>query len=450
MIVEKIFEKSKTEPTKKAIIFQGRDISYAELAFEINKRATIFQTLISNKNVLLSQTDNFENLIDFLSLIYIGKVGIFVSSQITDSQLADLQRDTNSFLLDIQAKTKILNIKIESFSEVIPTIIKNEDLFLGVLTSGTESTPKIIWKDYQSWVSAFPHQSKVFGISENDTLFVLDALSYSANLNSALHLLWEGGTVYLTTLKSASTWHQQIIDNQVSSIFLVPSHYRLLVAKDFSCKQIKSLVSAGEKLDFRTAKALLSQFSEALLTEYYGAAELGHISFHQNQEIIDFGYSVGKPFPEVRIEIEDQKIKVESPYISPEYRGINTVLDLGYFEDGRLVLLGRAGRMFNRRGLNVFAEEIENKVSELGFVEEVAAIGKLRADGSHDIFLVFSSFADFPAENIKIVRKYLLDTLPPAKQPRKVLQIRNLPRKDIGKIDYQAVARIISEEDNYC
>lgn len=448
MIVEKIFERSKSEPTKKAIIFQGKDISYGELTFEIIERATVFQKLISNKNVLLAQTDNFENLIDFLSLIHIGKVGIFISSQITDTQLAELQVQTNSFLLDNQTKAESLNIKIEALIEVIPLKTKLEDLFLGVLTSGTESTPKIIWKDYQSWVSAFPHQSEVFDISEHDTLFVLDALSYSANLNSALHILWEGGTVYLTTLKSASTWHQQIIDNQVSNIFLVPSHYRLLVTKHFSCEQIKSLVSAGEKLDFRTAKALISQFPNALLTEYYGAAELGHISFHQNQEIIDFGYSVGKPFPEVKIEIDDQKIRVESPYISPDFRGINTVLDLGYFEDGRLVLLGRSGRMFNRRGLNVFAEEIENKVSELGFVDEVAAIGKLRADGSHDIFLVFSSFADFPAENIKIVRKHLLDTLPPAKQPRKILQIRNLPRKDIGKIDYQAVARIISEEDS--
>ena len=431
-------------PDKQAVIYQNRSYSYRALKQEVEKRAYYFTQNYAHKNYLLAHIDALENLLNFLALMALGRVSIFAPKQFSDEQKQAILEKYSAQLIDFKLEVD------DEYSAISFQNTENTDYFLGVLTSGTTSTPKIIWKDYQSWFAAFQHQSEVFHITENDRLLVLDALGYSANLNSALHILWQGGTLVMTSLQNANVWNQQFDNQQISSVFLVPSHYRLLVKSAETLPNIKSLLSAGEKLDYKTAKKLMQLCPNACLTEYYGAAELGHISYHQNQDIVDYTYSVGKAFPQVNISIINQEITVESPYVSPEYRNQKTVHDLGYFEKDRLVILGRSGRMFNRRGLNVFAEEIENYVQELAFINEVAAIGKLREDTSHDIYVVFSVYSNFTQSDDypRLVKQYLLEKLPIAKQPRQIVEMQDLPHKDEGKIDYQALARAIPADFN--
>lgn len=447
MILSQILQTARDFPENDALVVGGQRLTYAGLEEEILARGAKIRARFSEKHLLLAQADPAQNLLNLLSAMAVGKTAIFASRQVAPEQLTQLQETHVAELLDDEAARSLPEVAPLSATEVHPAT--PSDRFLGVLTSGTEAAPRVIFKDYHCWVSAFPHQSDVFGIGPDDRLLVLDALAYSANLNAALHLLWQGGTVVLTSLASAGSWRQQIEEHRISSVFMVPSHYRLWAGKSGSLPGVKSLVSAGEKLDAETARGLLAACPNARLTEYYGAAELGHVSYHQNEEILRFGYSVGRAFPGVNIRLHDQQILVDSPYVSPDYRGVKSVFDLGTWEGERLVLLGRAGRMFNRRGLNVFAEELENQARMLPFVGDVAAVGKRRADGSHDLFLAFSA-RQSPAPAVDFgreLRKFLLQTLPPAKRPRRVAEFAHLPRRDAGKIDYEAVLRLFGEED---
>ncbi len=445
MLIQKLKQFASQTPDKQAIVYKGKTVTYAELFDNVNKKGG-FISNISKKNLFLNHTNELENLLNFLASISIGKVGVFAGKHFNGNQLDNLCEKYDGFILN--ENTKIHNSKLTTPHSKFTT--QNAQLstkFLGVLTSGTTSTPNLIWKDYQAWLTAFPHQSEVFGITQTDRLFVLDALSYSANLNAVLHLLWLGGTVVLTTLNSANIWEEQIANQQVTSIFMVPSHYRLLIKNTHNFPKIKSIVSAGEKLEPSLAQKLIDFAPNAILSEYYGSAELGHITYHQGPEIIANPLSVGKPFPEVKIKIEDEQIFVESPYISPDFRQVKTNFDLGYFIDNQLILMGRAGRMFNRRGLNVFAEEIENIVKQLPFIVEVAAIGLIQEDLSHEIFLGYSCQNGYQ-NNIysKDIFSQLAKHLHATKIPQRIQEFENLPRADFGKIDYKALARNFEEE----
>ncbi len=446
VILSQILQTTRAFPEKEALVAGGLRLTYAGLVGEILMRGAKIRAGFSEKNLILAQTDPAQNLLHLLGAMAAGKTAIFASRQVAPEQLAQLREAHKAALLDDEAARHLPNVAPLSPEELHPAT--PSDRFLGVLTSGTEAAPRVIFKDYHCWVSAFPHQSDVFGLGPDDRLLVLDALAYSANLNAALHLLWQGGTVVLTPLASAGSWRRHVGAERISSVFMVPSHYRLW-ANGGPLPGVKSLVSAGEKLDAETARDLLAACPNARLTEYYGAAELGHVSYHQNEEILRFGYSVGRAFPGVNIRIHDQQILVESPYVSPDYRGVKSVFDLGIWAGERLVLLGRAGRMFNRRGLNVFAEELENQARLLPFVGDVAAVGKRRADGSHDLFLAFSARPTPlpPVDGGRELRQFLLQTLPPAKRPRRVVEFAHLPRRDAGKIDYEAVLRLFGEED---
>lgn len=438
MLIEKI---KNIDPNKIALIVNEISISYGELLIKIEKRANFFVT--QKKDFLLSNSNDLENLINFLAIISLGKKAVFGGKKLTNRQKIALANQFDLEILDEESNRLLFEI-----NPVINTKeYKATDLFLGVLTSGTTGDSKIIWKDYQSWFSAFPHQSKIFGISENDRIFVLNALGYSANLNAVLHGLWLGATLVLGSISEAKKWQEQFEKFKVTSVFLVPSHYRLINNKTTYSDSIRSLVSAGEKLDGKTAKKLIEIFPNSNLTEYFGAAELGHISYQQNEDILNFPTSVGKAFPGVKIILKEGKIWVESSYVSPLYRNCATVNDIGFFDENQnLFLLGREGRMFNRRGLNIFAEEIENAAILHPFVSESVAIEKKSSGIRSTIFLFVKPLQDSKISK-KELNRFLLESIPKSKLPNRIIFVENIPKTSEGKIDFHALNKVPSEEE---
>lgn len=430
------FEKIQSVDSEKvAILADGKSITFGGILTISKNRAVFFEN--KRENFLLCHFSELENLYNFFAIISVGGRAIFGGKNLSEEQKNSISVIHNCTIIDFipESETDIQAFYSPSKSEY----------FLGVLSSGTTGQSKLIWKDYQSWFSAFPHQSNIFGVTEQDRVFVLDALAYSANLNTILHTLWQGATVVLGKLLEASNWSKIFNNQEVTSAFLVPSHIRLLTTSEHFRKiKLKSLVSAGEKLDSKLAQLVLDSMPEILLTEYYGAAELGHVSFAQNQDIIDYPTSVGKAFPEVEIAIKEDKIYVESPYISPEYRNIRTVFDFGFLDvNGRLCVFGRQGRMFNRRGLNIFAEEIENAALLHPFVKEAVLVANTHK--SHIIELIVVVKQEISKSELQ---DFLLKKITKDKLPNKIVFSLSIPRNDAGKVDFRVMAKKPVDEEN--
>lgn len=408
MIVEKILHNAQLFPKKEAISYKGETILYGQLAEAIQKRNNV-----AEKFCLIKNENPIESLVSLLGLSRVGTPFIVAPKDFNEMEL-----------------------EIDNFRE-------KERTAFGILSSGSSGKPKVIWKTNDNWEKAFEHQSNVFGIDKNDRVFVLDALSYSANLNAALHILWAGGTLVLGELKNAKNWEKQFLEDEVSSCFLVPSHCNLILKNDTVNNAVNSIVTAGEKLSFDAAKKLLLKFPKALLTEYYGAAELGHITYHQNQDIIDFPNSVGKPFPKVRVSINEEKVNVKSQYISQEYKNIATVNDLGYFEQNRLILKGRAGRVFNKRALNIYAQEIENLAISFSPIQKAILV---KDEVTERLNLYFTSKNQFDKQNEIALAKFLREHLPASKLPHFVKELKEIPHSEAGKVDFRALSKMSNED----
>lgn len=424
-----LFERWKhIAPEKIALVHQGRSLTYGELRFEVLRRAAG----LNAKAYLLCHRSELENLLNFLALIYAGGRGVFAGKNWTsEARLSAAER----------FRLELLEGVPEGEGPALPFSPNDSDVFLGILSSGSTGAPKLIWKDYKAWFSAFPAQTEVFGLGSEDRLLVVDAMAYSANLNAVLHGLWLGMSVTLTPLQEARYWPELL--KEATALFMVPSHYRLL-PENRKYAQVRSLVSAGEKLDGKGAAALMEIFPKACLTEYYGAAELGHISYIQNREILEKPHSVGKAFPGVKISLKDEKIWVDSPYLSPDYRETPTVSDLGYVDsDGYLCLLGRAGRMFNRRGLNIYAEEIENLCLSHPWVKEAALVPQARRPEQLCLWVVTRAALSGPE-----LRQFLLQKLSPDKLPNQILFTHELPRNPGGKVDFRVLAKKPIDEES--
>lgn len=436
-MINSIVEFATKEPSKIALKFKDKSLTYSQLIEEIFRFSQLnFQPY---SGIIITESNPLKSIPLLLGANLANKPCIFASNQLNAAQIEEIAQETNfaiSSNLDFETTLPLQNFKIEQ---------KDDFVFLGILTSGTTAKPKIIWKDYGCWISAFPHQTTLFSIDKNTNLFVVNALGYSANLNAVLHHLWQGGSCFFENFSSIKEWNDIFINENIKATFLVPSHLQLFVNQcTNSAISLESIVTAGEKLAPVLAQKTRQLFPTCTLTEYYGAAELGHISYHQNDDIINFPLTVGKAFPGVKIEIKENQINVYSPYISPDFRNINTVHDLGYWQENRLLLLGRAGRMFNRRGVNIFAEEIEAKALEFEGIKEAVAISQKLNNNQDEIWLFFTSKSSnfSTTERKKKIKTFLLQKLSSTKCPQKFVEVDFIPRLSNGKIDFQLLSQI--------
>lgn len=125
--------------------------------------------------------------------------------------------------------------------------------------------------------------------------------------------------------------------------------------------------------------------------------------------------------------------------------------DLGFIQDGRLFIVGRAKEVIIKAGRNFYPNDIEQVASEVEGVNRggVAAFARPnRETGTDDLVVVAETREKDPAtrENIvKEIRGELLAAIGVKADDIRVVGIGALPRTTSGKIRRKECARKISE-----
>lgn len=413
---------------KPCMIYGDDCLTYNELIKEIKVKSRQLAYKYNKGEILIIKNTNpMKQIINLLSASLAGLVSILVAHDFPNELLTDIITLTGS--VDIIDDTFQLDNNERSITK-----IEDNDIFLGVLSSGTTGKHKIIWRDHMSWTSAFPIQSEVFNLNAEDRLFLCGSVHYSANLNSTLHMLNEGGTIIFSDSVYPKTWIHEIISKNVSSIFMVPSHYKILLkVLKTEIHSVKSLLCAGDKIDDQTISSLKTLFPGASLNEYYGASELGHISYNNYNGSYKQG-SVGQKFPGVKLWIENDEIWVESPYIAPDFRTRATVGDMGRIDkDGYLFLLGRKNETINTGGIKVLPINIESILNKHPFVDDSIIIGINHPIKGKKII----AFIKPNNKQIKVseINKYCRQKLQKGSRPDTVIFIDKIPLNKSGKVN---------------
>jgi len=421
---------SRIQPDKICLINGSTVLTYQELAGKVDSVAYRMANLIKKGDKLLIKLDNaVSQLCCLLGIARLGAAAIIVDPSTPDKMCDDLMEKAGAICC-VDDKFCLPEDMVQTLPEVKP-----EDIFLGALSSGSTGSPKLIWRDHQSWVSAFAVQSRVFGLNGADTLFLSGSLIYTANLNSCLHLLHEGGTVVIAQNSLPRTWIKEINEYNVSAIFMVPANYRTVVrAVETPLKKVKTLISAGAKMDIETVKQLMRCFPQAGVCEYYGASELGHITYSLTEDLLEHPGSVGKAFPNVKVWIEKDLIWVESPYVAPAYKPNATIGDMGEMdEEGYLYLLGRENNIINKGGFKIIPEHVEGIINRCPGITESVVIGiddQIR--GQKVAVWIIKSNSSLTVEDVKA---YCRQNLPRHACPQVFKFIEIIPRNNNGKVD---------------
>ncbi|MDJ0900136.1 MAG: AMP-binding protein [Xenococcus sp. MO_188.B8] len=360
-----------------------------------------------------------------------------------------------------------------------------EDVTLMLLTSGSTGMPKAVQLSHKNILSRAKGRAKDFDFSSLDISLNWFSLDHVASLvmchlrdvylgcqqiHAPTHLVLENPLNWLdwidryrATVTWAPNFAYRLVNEQAEKIR--DGHWDL--------SSMQCIFNGGEAIDGKTAKNFLDLlgFHKLPSTSLYpdwGMTEIASgvvcaNSFTPKTAQNTF-VDLGKPIPEVSFRITDEnnqvllenqigRVQVKGPmvmvgyYNNPEMNaevftsdGWFNTGDLGFLQDGRLTLTGRAKEIIIINGLNYANHEIEANVEELAGVQNsYTAACAVRPPGSQTdhLAIFFSSSLTEDAEilkQIKTIRSKIVKSFGVNPDYIIPLSSETIPKTSIGKI----------------
>lgn len=314
------------------------------------------------------------------------------------------------------------------------------------LTSGSSGQPRRILRTCASWGASFAVNAELFGIGPGVRVAVLGRLVHSLALYGAVEGLSLGADVHLLDDLRPDRQRAALAARGIEVLYATPAQLRLMVEAGGAVLPLGRVLVGGSKLDAGLRAALAEMAPDAIVQEFYGAAEASFITLSGPDCPVG---SVGRPYPGVEIALEAGEIWVRSPYLFQDYAGDDpggarwragwlSVGEMGHMEGGFLYLQGRAGRMVTVADQNVFPEEIETFL--MGLPGVTRAVVLPRPDGLRGVHLVAVVMGTGETEAVLAAGRAVFG---PLKAPRAVHWMRDWPMLPSGKTDLAALERVM-------
>ena len=220
--------------------------------------------------------------------------------------------------------------------------------------------------------------------------------------------------------------------------------------------RIRTIISGSQSLGRSDAQQLKTVFPNARVTLYYGATELNYITYVTDDIMTEQRNLIGKPFPEVQVQVQGEEIFVDTAYHVEGIVCPYTLSDRGAVdEEGNFYFLGRTDDILLYRGHKVSAHKIENALEEIEGIEEAAVI-MTECGGKPEehivAYVVASEGKDTFGEDVtsgggqsasarvikwqeKDILRQLRKKLPRFELPRRIYFVKTLPKNASGKVD---------------
>ena len=290
-------------------------------------------------------------------------------------------------------------------------------------------------------------------------------ISHSFGLARLRCVLSVGGTlVLLGSIVNMKRMFRMFDEYKVTGLGLVPASWSYI--KKMSGNKLAEYSNQLNYIEFGSAymsaedkMALTKLFSNTRLCMHYGLTEASRSTFMEFNTSIDYLNTVGKPSPNVIINIFDEngnelykeeegEICIKGDHVSREYLNVekNNLFYGEYFRTGDIglinnknyiVLKGRSKELINVGGKKVSPIEIEYKIKELDSELESVCIGINDPQGVlGEVVKAFvvkgSSLCDFEQ-----IDNFLKKNLEKHKVPVKYEWINEVPKTSSGKIQRQ-------------
>jgi acyl-coenzyme A synthetase/AMP-(fatty) acid ligase len=478
---------SARDPHKTALVDldQNSSISFGELDRTVRDIAALLKSrgIEKGSRVLLLSDECLEKLLIWFGAWRIGAVICPLNVEINENVMVDLTRAVNPALIlcnkDLDMAALVgdhpapritfgsRSDRGDAFFSKLPAGTRDEDLRernnpedLACIfcTSGTTARPKIVVYDHGAyWLNGLS-TLECLGLTEDDRTLEYRSFGWnSAQVLSLMPFLQIGPTMHIAKRFSHSRFFEWIRSHGITFSAGVPTVLNMLLNKPlgYTANDVPTL----RLMTCSTAPLTEQQWVQfetmygVRLLQLYGMSEAGwvcgnrHYKFklgtvglpalHQEFEVVD---ADGKPCPAgVEGEVTAGGPQTAIGYLLDDGtidpirpKRIKTG-DLAFLDDeGFVHISGRTKDLIIRGGMNIAPLEIDAVLLQHPGILDAAAVGVPdKIQGEEVICYVVPKGSGLTETS---VRQHCEQYLPPAKMPKQIFIVAELPKSDRGKV----------------
>ena len=347
---------------------------------------------------------------------------------------------------------------------------RGEDLLCYMHSGGTGGQPKIVKLNNAAFNGVTDGMFAMYhpNVQQGDFNLATLPVFHAYGLCSAMHgPLSVGYSLILVPKFDTKAVKRYLNRYRVTVWSVVPAMLKKMLSDNtLDSKGLKSLdvIWCGgdvceESLVERVDGILSKRGTNARLMRGYGLTEMCGVCIVNNYDYFQLG-SCGRPMPGNYVEIWDESnntlaegeqgeivvsgngvmsgyIEGEDCLVEKDGKTWVKTGDVGYLTDGYLHVVDRKKRSLKIAAVNVFPAQIEECVKRLEFVSEACAVG-VKVDGKQyvKVFVTLKESKEHEFVKNEVISMCKQNLIQYA-VPRFVEVIDEMPRTDLGKIDYR-------------
>lgn len=499
-----IEEQAKSSPDAAAVIFEDRELSYAELNARANQLAHHLQKLGVGPEVPVGiyLDPSLEMIVGLLAILKAGGAYVPLAPEYPPDRIASILKDTQAPVLLTQtslqsgvskngAKLICLDsewekIAIES-DENPNTDVTAENLAYIIFTSGSTGRPKGVPISHQNLVHS-THARLTYYKEPVNRFLLLSSFSFDSSIVGLFWSLCSGGTLVLPEAglqRDPQQVAELISEKKITHMLGLPSLYSLLLAEAGSEKlsSLDTIIVAGEACPKDLVKRHNELFPRIKLYNEYGPTEgtVWSSVYDCSSQKLEMQVPIGNPILNSQIYLLNANMRpvpvgiagelyiggpgltrgylnrpelaadmlVPNPFGDKPGTRLYRTGDLArYLPDGNIEFLGRADHQVKIRGYRIELGEIETVLNQHAAVKENVIVARDSSSeqetpaGGEQRLVAYVVLENAEQPKITELRSFINERLPEFMVPSFFVLLQSLPLTPNGKVDRKALPEL--------
>jgi long-chain acyl-CoA synthetase len=474
--LSEIFDRvAETNPSRVALVEEGRQWNFGELADEVERVAGAVREKVKGNTVGILLLNSQKFVTTLLGVWKAGKTAVPLNYLLPPPDIGFIVRDSGmSALISSQFFAQHLGalkplfgdrgvILMVDDAEFLPASASalpapEQDPALILYTSGTTGRPKGVMLSHTNLAYNVESCQRAGEFDHRDSFLCLLPFFHTYAITGTILLPLFSGCKMVLVDRFVPLKVLKLIEEHKVSVFLaIPSMYRVMAMTegDFDLRSVRFPISGGEPLPVAIAQAFEKRFGVPIF-EGYGQTEAAPVVTLNVPGANKLG-TIGRALPGVEVAIWDDRdnvlpveqigeLMVRGGNVMSGYHNLpeetaKTITnlwlhtgDLGKIDaDGFITITGRKKDLIISAGENIYPREIEELLVQHPKVKECAVIG-VKDEVRGEVPKAFVIARDGETVDEKELRAFCRDHLANYKVPKQFDIVADLPRTPTGKI----------------
>jgi amino acid adenylation domain-containing protein len=503
-IDELFFQQVERSPEAIALVFENRQLSYAELDLQANKLAhSIANNGVGPDAIIAVSLDtSIERLVSILAILKLGCAYLPIDSTWPEERRHNVLKasganviitDRDATLTDKEMQLQLINpnaatLQKEGDCVAIKGLSSPSSLAYVLYTSGSTGQPKGVAMPHSSLINLLLWQQDCSEVRARTLQFA--NIGFDVSFQEIFSTWISGGTLVLvsdTVKRDPSCMLSFLKNNSIERLFLpvVMLNYLAQVAllKNEYALSLKEIIVAGEALLITPEiRALFKRMPNCRLWNHYGPTETHVVTAHllsvEPNSWTDTP-PIGKPIPNTKVCVLDRNMQMTPIGQTGDIWIGGMALARGYFrnskltqerfipdpldknpinklyrtgdrgrwrEDGQIEFLGRTDHQIKIRGHRVEIGEVEATLCKHPDIKAAVVVIRENDSVTRSMVGFVVSREDLDLKSLSL-RSWLRARLPEPMVPSQFIILSTLPLNTNGKVDRKILEHIASKKE---